>query len=88
VQVRIANLRVLVLCVHGVDGLGELGAAAFIDAARIDPDVAITITESMPAAVLQFRVALLRVCEAAVHVGEGDFVVRPSVGQDGVGRDG
>jgi len=30
---------------HGVDGLGELGAAGLVDAARVDPDIIVAVVE-------------------------------------------
>ena len=39
----IADLGVAVPVEHRVDGLGQLGAAGFIDTAGVDPDVAVTV---------------------------------------------
>ena len=42
-QIGVADLGEVVLAKHGVDGFGQLSAAALVDAARINPDVAIAV---------------------------------------------
>ena len=42
-EICIADLCEAVPLVHGVDGFGKLGAAGFVDTARVDPDVAIAV---------------------------------------------
>jgi hypothetical protein len=55
-------------------------STAFVDAAGIYPDVAISILRSMPAAAHQFRIAFLPPCTIVAHVRKGHFLVAPSVG--------
>ena len=41
--VGVAHRREVVPLVHGIDSLGLLGAARLVDAARVDPNVAIAV---------------------------------------------
>ena len=50
-EVGVAHGRLLVPRVHGVDGLGHLGAALLVDAARVDPDVVVAILGRLAAGV-------------------------------------
>ena len=50
VEVRVADVRARVPREHGVDGLGELGAARAVDAAGVDPEPLVAVRLGEPAA--------------------------------------
>jgi hypothetical protein len=58
-QVGVAYFRVSIVRVHGVDCFGELRAATFVDAARIDPDPFKPVLQGLAAAILDLREASL-----------------------------
>lgn len=75
----VADCGSLVPIVHGVDGLGQLGAACFVDATRVDPRVFISIRASHGAEVVQRCVALPSPGVWLAEVLKGDFFAQPSV---------
>lgn len=87
-QISVAHLRVLIPLIHRVQRLRELRAAGLVDAARIDPDIPQIVAEGLCAALRDFLVPLFGACRARHDVLEEDLLVLPSVGEDGVGRDG
>ena len=76
---------------HGVDGLGQLGAAGFVDAACVDPDPVVAVLfgaqtgvgELLPAEEVRWkgRISGFDVCVQ-------DFFFVPCVREDGVGLPG
>src|SRR5262249_8258215 len=89
-QVGVTHLGIAVPLEHGVDGLGKLGAAALVDAARVDPDISIAVATRLGAAVAHLGEAFLPADRDAVapagfpHVFEEDLVVGPRVRENGV----
>jgi hypothetical protein len=88
-QEDIADLGPLVPAEHGIDGLGQFGAAALVDAARIDPDPFEIVRGRLLAALSDLGVASLGLAHrrSFLQVDEGDLVVTPCVREDGVRRD-
>lgn len=55
-QVGIADASRPILGKHGIDGLGQFAAAAFVDAYRVDPNIFEAVGQCLPAASIDFLI--------------------------------
>ncbi len=77
----VADLRPAVPSPHGVDGLGQLRAATFVNTARVNPDVAVavppravTAADDLPVSLQltqRFRIWVLHVFEEDLFLAPG-----------------
>ena len=77
---------VLVPAKHRVDRFGQLGAARFIDAARVDPKVLQAIRGSLRAAERELSIPRLALASVLLDVLKGDLlvIVTPGVRKDSI----
>jgi len=84
----VAHLRASVPLEHGVDGLSEFRTARFVDAAGINPRVFVALLGRNLAGLADLRPPLfLSEARVAGHIGKGNFLLFPRVGEDRVLRD-
>lgn len=67
-----------------IEGLGQLSAAALVDASRVDPEPSELVSKGLDAAVADFLEGALAFVGAVHDVGAHDFIVAPFAGKNGV----
>lgn len=73
-EVGVINDSLLIPCKHGVDGLGQLGAAAFVDAVGVDLSEADVLAPGENARPFDLRLCCLGLYNIeTLHVSEGHF---------------
>jgi hypothetical protein len=55
-KIYVASGRLFVPLIHGVDGLQQLGAAAFVDITRVNPDEFKSVSSSLLTTMLDLRI--------------------------------
>ena len=83
-----AHLRLLVPVEHGVDGLGQIGAAGFVDAASVNPAVINALATSFAASGGDLVVACLCCSLTLTKLPESHLLTSPCMRQDSVSRNG
>lgn len=74
--------RLLVIPVHGVDGLGQFSAVSLVDTACVDPDMFISMLSSCIAETLYLFEAGLEVIgelSESSHLRERDLILTPGM---------
>ena len=83
-QKYIAHAAVEIPVEHRIDSLCQFGAAAFVDTARVNPGILISITLCDFAAVLDFAPSLFSSTRAVVDVLECHLLFAPCMRQYGI----